>query len=140
MWSYLVGLGILALIVITPSANMYRSGFVDFGDALEERGKSTIGIFTAQKRRIPCYLPCPDNHRRHLLQDEVATIDVADNFFNICTPPAIEQFPNPMIPQYVRSKGGLIMHFLVAAYMFLGLSIVCDDYFVPALERMVECK
>lgn len=56
-----------------------------------------------------------------------------------CTPPAIEEFPRPVIPQYVRAKGGLIVHLLVSAYMFLGLSIVCDDYFVPALERMVEC-
>ena len=57
-----------------------------------------------------------------------------------CTPPAIEEFPRPIIPQYVRAKGGLLIHFLISAYMFLGLSIVCDDYFVPALERMVECE
>lgn len=56
-----------------------------------------------------------------------------------CTPPAIEEFPRPIIPQYVRAKGGLLVHLMIAAYMFLGLSIVCDDYFVPALERMVEC-
>ncbi len=57
-----------------------------------------------------------------------------------CTPPAIEEFPRPLIPQYVRARGGLIFHLAIAVYMFLGLSIVCDDYFVPALERMVECK
>jgi hypothetical protein len=57
-----------------------------------------------------------------------------------CTPPAIEEFPRPLIPQYVRARGGLIIHLSIAVYMFLGLSIVCDDYFVPALERMVECK
>ena len=59
---------------------------------------------------------------------------------NVCTAPAIEEFPRPIIPQYVRARGGLIFHLLLAGYMFLGLSIVCDDYFVPALERMVECK
>ena len=46
----------------------------------------------------------------------------------------------PLMPQNVRARGGLVFHLLVSAYMFLGLSIVCDEYFVPALERMVECK
>ena len=70
----------------------------------------------------------------------VATPNRSDPFAGKnCTPPAIEQFWRPIIPQYVRAKGGLLVHLLISAYMFLGLSIVCDDYFVPALEKMVEC-
>ena len=38
----------------------------------------------------------------------------------------------------VRKHGGLIIHILVAIYMFVGLAIVCDDYFVPALDRIAE--
>ena len=55
-----------------------------------------------------------------------------------CTPPAIEQFPVPIMDNYYRKRGGLIIHILIAIYMFIGLAIVCDDYFVPALDRIAE--
>ena len=42
MWSYLVGLGILALIIVTPSASMFRSSFVDVSDPLEDRGRLNL--------------------------------------------------------------------------------------------------
>lgn len=90
-------------------------------------------------------MDCLGLWRRHLLADDeeqgvTAVPTEIDHFPGInCTNPAIQEFPRPIIPQYVRARGGLLVHFLIAAYMFLGLSIVCDDYFVPALERMVEC-
>lgn len=37
-----------------------------------------------------------------------------------------------------RKHGGLIIHILVAIYTFLGLAIVCDDYFVSSLDRICE--
>ena len=55
-----------------------------------------------------------------------------------CTPPAIEQFPEPLMDNYYRQRGGLTIHILIAIYMFIGLAIVCDDYFVPALDRIAE--
>ena len=57
---------------------------------------------------------------------------------NECIPPAIIQFPSPVINQEARRHGGVIIHILVAAYMFIGLAIVCDDYFVPALTRVSD--
>lgn len=33
---------------------------------------------------------------------------------------------------------GLILHVLVAVFTFLGLAIVCDDYFVASLDRICE--
>ena len=39
-----------------------------------------------------------------------------------------------------RKHGGLIIHILVAVYTFLGLAIVCDDYFVSSLDRICEGK
>ena len=62
-----------------------------------------------------------------------------DNLGN-CTPPAIEQFPEPLMDNYYRKRGGLVIHIFVAFYMFIGLAIVCDDYFVPALDRIAEGK
>lgn len=55
-----------------------------------------------------------------------------------CTPPAIEQFPPPLFPPWFREKGGLILHILIAIFTFLGLAIVCDDYFVSSLDRICE--
>lgn len=55
-----------------------------------------------------------------------------------CTPPAIEQFPPPLLPPWFRERGGLIIHVLIAIFTFLGLAIVCDDYFVSSLDRICE--
>ena len=55
-----------------------------------------------------------------------------------CTPPAIEQFPEPLMNNHVRKHGGVLLHIFVAIYMFIGLAIVCDDYFVPALDKLSE--
>ncbi|GBM08158.1 Sodium/potassium/calcium exchanger 5 [Araneus ventricosus] len=55
-----------------------------------------------------------------------------------CTPPDIEQFPRPVIDYATRRKGGLILHIFVSLYMLLGLAIICDEYFVPSLEKI--CK
>lgn len=55
-----------------------------------------------------------------------------------CTPPAIEQFPKPLMSPNVRKHGGLVIHVLVAIFTFLGLAIVCDDYFVASLDRICE--
>ncbi|XP_012536231.1 probable sodium/potassium/calcium exchanger CG1090 [Monomorium pharaonis] len=55
-----------------------------------------------------------------------------------CSPPAIEQFPQPLMGPEARKHGGLIIHILAAVYTFLGLAIVCDDYFVSSLDRICE--
>eukprot|EP00753_Platysulcus_tardus_P014162 PLAT4154.1.p1 GENE.PLAT4154.1~~PLAT4154.1.p1 ORF type:complete len:810 (+),score=328.82 PLAT4154.1:84-2513(+) len=36
------------------------------------------------------------------------------------------------------NKGVLILHFVGVVYMFAGLAIACDDYFVSALEEICE--
>lgn len=55
-----------------------------------------------------------------------------------CSAPAIEQFPRPLMGPSARKHGGLIIHVIVAVYTFLGLAIVCDDYFVSSLDRICE--
>jgi hypothetical protein len=39
-----------------------------------------------------------------------------------------------------RKKGGIIVHIIIGAYMFLALAIACDEYFVPACERVCDGK
>lgn len=69
--------------------------------------------------------------------DEVKD-DVIDGTNETCIRPAIEQFPEPLMNKKARQYGGLIIHIAVAIYMFIGLAVVCDDYFVPALDKISD--
>lgn len=53
-----------------------------------------------------------------------------------CTPAAIEQFPNDLFNEAQRKHGAILVHIIIALYMFVALAVVCDNYFVPALERI----
>ena len=54
-----------------------------------------------------------------------------------CVKPSIDDFPDDFMTQYQRQKqGGVVIHFLLAIYMFGALALVCDDYFVPSLEQI----
>jgi K+-dependent Na+/Ca+ exchanger-like protein len=55
-----------------------------------------------------------------------------------CISPAIEQFPRAFMGQWLRQHGGFVLHVALAAYTFLALAIICDEFFVPSLERMCE--
>lgn len=55
-----------------------------------------------------------------------------------CTPAAIEQFPRPLIPNSIRKQGAIAIHIIITLYAFLALAVVCDEYFVPALECLCE--
>lgn len=51
----------------------------------------------------------------------------------------IDEFPKTNVFTHDEIKGGFwILHLLCSLYMFAALAIVCDDYFVPALERLSE--
>ncbi|KAM9847238.1 sodium/potassium/calcium exchanger 3 [Aulostomus maculatus] len=51
---------------------------------------------------------------------------------------AIHEFPEDIFTKEQRKKGAVILHTLCAIYMFYALAIVCDDYFVPSLEKISE--
>ncbi|XP_050044383.1 sodium/potassium/calcium exchanger 5-like [Dermacentor andersoni] len=53
-----------------------------------------------------------------------------------CVPPSIDEFPRDPFTQEQRLQGWLAVHFLVLAYLCCMLAIVCDEYFVPCLERL----
>lgn len=55
-----------------------------------------------------------------------------------CTPAAIFEFPSDGFTREERKHGWITVHLLIACYCFWLLAIVCDDYFVPAIELM--CK
>ena len=55
-----------------------------------------------------------------------------------CTPLAKNEFPPDLFSQSERRSGALFLHFALVAYTFLALAIVCDDFFVPALEAISD--
>ncbi|XP_075420151.1 sodium/potassium/calcium exchanger 3 isoform X2 [Tenrec ecaudatus] len=55
-----------------------------------------------------------------------------------CTSPALEEFPKDIFSNEDRKQGAVVLHVLCAMYMFYALAIVCDDFFVPSLEKICE--
>ncbi|XP_049597644.1 sodium/potassium/calcium exchanger 3 isoform X2 [Syngnathus scovelli] len=51
---------------------------------------------------------------------------------------AIHEFPKDIFNKEQRKNGAVLLHVLCAIYMFYALAIVCDDYFVPSLEKISE--
>ncbi|CAK6432262.1 unnamed protein product [Pipistrellus nathusii] len=48
------------------------------------------------------------------------------------------EFPEGFFTKQERADGGIVIYFLIILYMFLALSIVCDEYFLPSLELISE--
>ncbi|KFV73107.1 Sodium/potassium/calcium exchanger 4, partial [Dryobates pubescens] len=51
---------------------------------------------------------------------------------------AINEFPEDIFTNKERQQGGVLLHIIAALYMFYALAIVCDDFFVPSLEKICE--
>uniref|UniRef100_A0A8C3N3H8 Sodium/calcium exchanger membrane region domain-containing protein n=1 Tax=Geospiza parvula TaxID=87175 RepID=A0A8C3N3H8_GEOPR len=51
---------------------------------------------------------------------------------------AINEFPEDIFTNKERQQGGILLHIIAALYMFYALAIVCDDFFVPSLEKICE--
>ena len=55
-----------------------------------------------------------------------------------CTEPSINEFPGDFMTQDQRLKhGGVVVHILLAIYLFIALTLVCDDYFIPTLKVII---
>ncbi|XP_053314792.1 sodium/potassium/calcium exchanger 3 [Spea bombifrons] len=55
-----------------------------------------------------------------------------------CTEPALHEFPSDIFSNEDRKHGAIFLHVFCAMYMFYALAIVCDDFFVPSLEKISE--
>ncbi|XP_032143489.1 sodium/potassium/calcium exchanger 4 isoform X3 [Sapajus apella] len=76
----------------------------------------------------------PDMWRNRKLMAPVNGTQTAKN----CTDPAIHEFPTDLFSNKERQHGAVLLHILGALYMFYALAIVCDDFFVPSLEKICE--
>lgn len=57
-----------------------------------------------------------------------------------CNPPAIDEFPPDGFTRKQRRNGWLTVHIVLTLYCFWFLAIICDDYFVPAIESLCSSK
>ncbi|XP_037543628.1 sodium/potassium/calcium exchanger 3 [Nematolebias whitei] len=73
---------------------------------------------------------------RHLLQED--KLKLYSEPERNCTEPAIHEFPRDYFTNQERAEGAVGLHVLCAVYMFYALALVCDDYFVPSLEKICE--
>ncbi|XP_059543952.1 sodium/potassium/calcium exchanger 4 isoform X2 [Myotis daubentonii] len=76
----------------------------------------------------------PDTWRNRKLMAPLNGTQTAKN----CTDPAIHEFPTDLFSNTERQHGAVLLHILGALYMFYALAIVCDDFFVPSLEKICE--
>ncbi|KAK2493243.1 hypothetical protein MC885_018501 [Smutsia gigantea] len=50
----------------------------------------------------------------------------------------IHEFPTDLFSNKERQRGAVLLHILGALYMFYALAIVCDNFFVPSLDKICE--
>lgn len=82
------------------------------------------------------YLECLEHWHEGALaceKDGVQDMSGACSFFAHCSD--MRSYPGMAVNAY---GGGVIVYLLGLMYMFAGLAIVCDEYFVPALEVLTE--
>ncbi|KRF98188.1 uncharacterized protein Dwil_GK19909, isoform B [Drosophila willistoni] len=53
-----------------------------------------------------------------------------------CTLPAIDDFPRDLFSEAQRQSGAVVLHVIASLYLFVALAVVCDEYFVPAVEKI----
>ncbi|CAD6239895.1 GSCOCG00002408001-RA-CDS [Cotesia congregata] len=64
------------------------------------------------------------------------TSDLGGGSWVNCTPPAIEDFPHDLFDEKQRQEGAVVVHVIVSLYLFIALAVVCDKFFVPAVEKI----
>ncbi|XP_059561424.1 sodium/potassium/calcium exchanger 3 isoform X2 [Myotis daubentonii] len=117
--SQLCFLALVALLLWSLSS-MQEHNDLDFVDLIGEDRQWTLG--------------------RKLMQvnDTVTSEDTDLRSSKNCTEPALHEFPRDIFTNEKRRQGAVVLHVLCAMYMFYALAIVCDDFFVPSLEKICE--
>lgn len=55
-----------------------------------------------------------------------------------CTQPAIDDFPKDFFTEKEREAGAVVLHVIASLYLFAALAVVCDKFFVPAVDRICQ--
>ncbi|XP_028966305.1 sodium/potassium/calcium exchanger Nckx30C [Galendromus occidentalis] len=75
-------------------------------------------------------------HSRSLLQYSATTTTAPNNATQHASGSA--QFPKDLFTVQQRRQGAVILHVTGLVYMFVALAIVCDEFFIPALDVITE--
>jgi len=62
----------------------------------------------------------------------LSTVTVATSFNKTTTEGGV--YPHDIFDLEARKNGAVILHMIGVLYMFIALAIICDEFFVPALE------
>ncbi|KAL6254193.1 hypothetical protein P5V15_014815 [Pogonomyrmex californicus] len=95
-----------------------------------------MGLFSDSTTNVGYAKDLHNWRGRRLLQ--TSELEQFGNDSYNCTPPAIKEFPPDGLTRQQRQAGFIIIHFVIAIYLFLLLAIVCDDYFVPSIKKICE--
>jgi hypothetical protein len=63
----------------------------------------------------------------------------ADDVTN-CTPPTSDKFPDDNMTMETKRKGGVLLHIFITIYAFGALAVVCNYYFLSAMEAICLSK
>ncbi|XP_022118341.1 sodium/potassium/calcium exchanger 3 [Pieris rapae] len=63
-------------------------------------------------------------------------MSASESYIRNCTPPAIDDFPSGLFTELQRQHGAIVIHALISIYLFLALAVVCEKFFVPAVDRI----
>lgn len=55
-----------------------------------------------------------------------------------CIPNSSEDFPEDVFTMEEKRNGAIVLHFIFGIYCFTLLAVVCNDYFLPSVERICE--
>ncbi|CAG0919189.1 unnamed protein product, partial [Notodromas monacha] len=69
-----------------------------------------------------------NNNGRHLLQQQAAEGEIKKD----------PLFPKDIFTAAQLKKGAVVLHVFGVLYMFVALAIVCDEFFVPSLDVIIE--
>ena len=77
-----------------------------------------------------------DLKRNETLRLQLGSSPAPDLSLN-CVKPSINDFPGDFMTQDQRLKhGGVVVHILLAIYLFIALAFLCEVYFIPSLKEI----
>ena len=127
-WGILVACFVGALWTVTDLASSFRADVVAGVHA-----SGGLGAWEGPMGTTP-FEGAAAALGRALLADNATEIDPCDVDTGTGFPE--DALLNKYPYREATNKGWLVLHFIGTLYMFIGLAIVCDDFFVGALEIM----
>ena len=117
----------LAIIIILVFVNRFVPP-----DASRDRRSSSSSVY-------PEFSEMMMGSSRHLLAPPTKSPEMPSKpESEVPKPSEDKKFPPDLFTEAQRKEGAIILHILGLIYMFVALAIVCDEFFIPALDVITE--